>query len=111
MKQVWQERSAEMKQLVKQYNKAILFTEWGYENEDYVGAEPWIMGRYKNASNASNEEAHSLAYQSFFETVWEEPWMKGVFVWRWSPSEKTSNKPNYSPRGKLAEKEMVKWFQ
>ena len=111
MKEAWINRKNDLLQLVRQYKKPMLLTEWGYENEDYVGAEPWIMGRYKDAGSQTNEEAQAQAYQSFFETVWDEPWMKGVFVWRWSPGKQAGTIPNYSPRGKLAEKELQRWFK
>ena len=52
------------------------------------------------------------AYKSMFETVWDEPWMKGIFIWRWEPESRLlqSNKPNYSPRFLKAEDVLRNWF-
>lgn len=111
MKEAWIEKRQDLQKLAKEFKKPMLLTEWGYENEDFVGAEPWIMGRFQGAKNSSNEEAQQRAYQSFFETLWNEPWMKGVFVWRWSPGGQAGTRPNYSPRGKMAEKELERWFK
>jgi len=107
----WKERGQELENLAATYQKKIILTEWGYENENFVGAEPWIMGRYQNADQSTNEEAQAMAYRSMFHSIWEAPWMKGVFVWRWSPSGQKASAPNYSPRGKLAEKELETWFK
>ena len=60
----------------------------------------------------SNESMQSKAYISMFETVWHEPWLKGIFVWRWEPESAKSElmRPNYSPRFKEAEIVLRDWF-
>lgn len=73
-------------------------------------AEPWDNGRYKNTIEPINNAAQRDAYQSMFESIWQEPWMKGVFVWRWAEYEGVSRSPNYSPRDKPAAEVLKSWF-
>lgn len=109
LKSGWDSNKAKLQKLAKKYGKPIILTEWGYQNEDYAGAEPWDNKRFKEG-NELNNEAQRDAYRSMFESVWNEPWMKGVFVWRWSEYKGVRNTPNYSPRDKPAADVLRKWF-
>ena len=96
----------------QKFDKKIIFTEWGYEDEEYVGKEPWKIGNGPPLK-IRNETMQVNAYKSMFETVWEEPWMKGIFVWRWEPESTSfeSDFPNYSPRFKEAKNVLKEWFK
>lgn len=107
----WEGNGQKLGKLSEKYQRPIILTEWGYQNEDYVGAEPWDNNRFKSTSNQLNNEAQANAYKSMFEAIWSEPWMKGVFVWRWSPYNKAASRPDYSPRAKEAEDVLKQWFQ
>lgn len=111
LKESWCKVSSRMKATSKRFEKKIIFTEWGYENEEYVGREPWKSGGITSFMD-SNESMQSKAYISMFETVWHEPWLKGIFVWRWEPESAKSElmRPNYSPRFKEAEIVLRDWF-
>ncbi len=111
LKKSWNTHINSLTKLSSKFSKPIIFTEWGYENEDYVAAEPWVLGRFKNSENTTNNEAQVRAYESMFEQIWEEPWMKGVFVWRWAYYEGVSKNPTYSPRNKEASSVLKKWFE
>lgn len=115
----WQPHQQAIQSFSEKYDKSVLFTEWGYENEDYAGETPWNAsgretenGRPKNDNHINNKAQVSL-YEATFQTFWEEPWFAGVFVWRWSPAgELNRGIPtyNYSPKGKPAEQALKKWF-
>lgn len=105
----WQETARRIAELQSRFDKPVLFTEWGYEDEDYAGLEPWVMGRPADAGSEPNQEAQANAYEGMFRSLWSESWMHGVFVWRWQPSERSGN-AGYSPRGKRAEDVLRRWF-
>ena len=109
--EAWLVHQKSLEGLVSQFKKPILLTEWGYEDEDFVGREPWVMGRFQNSVSKSNHEAQVMAYRSMFDTVWDEPWMAGVFVWRWSPQTKPAPVPTYSPRDKPAAEVLKRYFK
>lgn len=111
LKSAWDKYRNKLKRLAEKQRRPIILTEWGYQNEDHVGAEPWDNNRYKNTDNSMNNMAQREAYQSMFESIWQEPWMKGVFVWRWSEYKGVSNRPNYSPRDKPAAEVLRQWFE
>jgi hypothetical protein len=108
--QSWETYGQKLQKLSEKHKKPIILTEWGYQNEDYVGTEPWANGRY-NGVGGVNNQAQADAYKSMFESIWEKPWMKGVFVWRWSSYSQARNLPDYSPRSKPAEQILKQWFQ
>lgn len=109
LKESWSSIGEKIAMVSQKFKKRVIFTEWGYEDEEYVGKEPWKMA---TKTALKNEKMQSNAYKSMFETVWKEPWMQGVFVWRWEPESifSESNKPNYSPRFKEAENVLEDWF-
>lgn len=109
LKSGWETYSHKLQRLARKHGKPIILTEWGYQNEDYVGAEPWDNNRF-GEGNELNNAAQRDAYKSMFESIWEEPWMKGVFVWRWSAYKGISRAPNYSPRDKPAAEVLKDWF-
>ncbi len=109
LKSGWETYRHKLQRLARKHGKPIILTEWGYQNEDYVGAEPWDNNRFAEG-NELNNGAQRDAYKSMFESIWEEPWMKGVFVWRWSAYKGISRAPNYSPRDKPAAEVLKDWF-
>jgi len=111
LKESWFSIRENIDTVSKKFKKKVIFTEWGYEDEEFVGKEPWKMGNNTISKNR-NETMQANAYKSMFETVWDEPWMKGIFIWRWEPESRLlqSNKPNYSPRFLKAEDVLRNWF-
>jgi len=107
----WSSITKNIATVSQKFDKKIIFTEWGYEDEEYVGKEPWKIGN-GTPLKIRNETMQVNAYKSMFETVWEEPWMKGIFVWRWEPESTSfeSDFPNYSPRFKEAKDVLKEWF-
>lgn len=101
--QTWAERLAAVHE---RFDRPVIFTEWGYELEDYAGKEPWVIGGGRSSDTA--ETAQANAYEGTFRGLWSEPWMEGIFVWRWSP--RAGEPGRYSPRGLQAEEVLRRWF-
>jgi hypothetical protein len=59
-------------------SKGFIFAEIGYAS--YQGAATNAPGC---CSGSVDLQTQATLYQSFFEAVWEQPWMAGVFWWAW----------------------------
>ena len=79
-KKGWQKHKALIKSYSEQYNKPILFTEFGYRSMDFTGKEPW-QSDYKIKS--LNLQGQTNATQALFEEFWQEDWFAGGFIWKW----------------------------
>ena len=112
IEQGWKEHVKRIEALQDRFARPVLFTEWGYEDEDFAGMQPWIMGRVRSPDGSSslNRMGQANAYEGMFRSVWNEPWLHGVFVWRWSPRSGEGDHPTYSPRDKEAAEVLTRWF-
>ena len=112
IEQGWKEHVRRIEALQNRFARPVVFTEWGYEDEDFAGMQPWIMGRVQSPDRSSspNRTAQANTYEGMFRSVWNEPWMHGVFVWRWSPRSSEGDHPSYSPRNKDAAEVLKRWF-
>lgn len=102
----WVEHLRRIERLHTRIKKPVIFTEWGYEDEDFAGKEPWVMGRPPGGGRSPNQDSQANAYEGTLRSVWDQPWLRGIFVWRWSPGAPGS----FSPRGKRAEAVLKLWF-
>ena len=69
-----------MSAFAKAENRKVIFTEFGYRSVDYTGKEPWKADR---SMTTVNLEGQAQATQALFDTVWDEEWMAGGFIWKW----------------------------
>jgi len=76
----WQKWKDEVSAFAKAENKKVIFTEFGYRSVDFSGKEPWKADR---SMDAVNLEAQVNTLTGFFESVWQEEWLAGGFVWKW----------------------------
>jgi hypothetical protein len=108
LKKGWERHLKELNTFAALNQKPILFTEIGYRSCDFTTYKPWEV----NMDLPENEEAQRVAYESFFEAVWLEPWFAGAFIWKWFPGHKgKSARDKFTPQNKLAEKELTKYYQ
>jgi hypothetical protein len=75
----WQPIKSRIKKLSKQFNKKILFTEFGYQSQDYTTKEPWESSKNFNI----NLVAQQNALASILAVFWKENWFEGGFLWKW----------------------------
>jgi len=67
--------------LADEWDKDIIFTEIGYRSIDGAGMAPWA---YEGNPPLDLQEQTDL-YQAFFEVVYPQPWLAGVYWWNWEP--------------------------
>ncbi len=100
----WQPIKDRIEKLQRKVGKPVVFTEWGYESEDYAGKTPW------GSKGEVNIETQVNLYESTFQSFWHESWFLGVFIWRWSPPNELGGSYNFTPRGKNTEAVIKEWF-
>jgi hypothetical protein len=103
----------ETRKLAERWGRPVLFTEFGYTTRRDPALRPWEWPEH--LSNVQiNERDQARAYRALLGAMIPEPWFVGVFVWRYyaDPSD-VSQEPEwgFSPRGKLAELELVDAFR
>ncbi|MEC3906813.1 glycoside hydrolase [Tamlana sp. 2201CG12-4] len=99
----WKMHKKVISDLSKEYNKPVLFTEFGYRSVDYTGKEPWKSDK---SIDQVNMEAQTNALQALFETFWTEDWFAGGFIWKWFHDHERAggvNNNRFTPQNKPAE--------
>ena len=98
----WRKPFRQIEQVQKQYQKPILFTEYGYESRDYMARGHWQSSEDEGVVNL---EAQRRAYQVLHDTFWSQPWFAGGFLWKWFPNHAEAGgegHTGYTPQNKPA---------
>jgi hypothetical protein len=108
LKKGWKTHKNRLAKIAGNFQKPILFTEFGYRSCDFTAKKPWET----DFSLPNNELAQANGYEAFFETIWGEPWFAGVFIWKWFPIQNPNprHKDTFSPQNKLGENVLKKAF-
>ena len=94
------------------FNKPVLFTEIGYKSTSNAGIKPWEWNSLSNRFyRRISKRTQALAYQAFFNTVWQEPWFAGAHIWEWqSRGTRDGNDNSFTLEGKPALNIVAKGF-
>ena len=96
----------------EKYNKPILFTEIGYKSIKGTSKKPWEWNSIKNMYSKISKKEQLLCYQSFFNTVWKEPWFHGIHIWEWQGRGKSDGaNTNFTIEGKPSLNLIAKYFK
>lgn len=76
----WKQPIEEMKKISLQYNKPVLFTEYGFESIDYPTIGHWKVSK---DTLSINFEAQKTAFESTYEALAGEKWWAGGLIWKW----------------------------
>ncbi len=76
----WKRWKTELKDFSENENKKILFAEYGYRSVNFSGKEPWKSDRQMTSVNL---EAQANLLEGLYQSVWEEDWFAGGFLWKW----------------------------
>jgi hypothetical protein len=112
LKKKWAQHKRELVRISKTVNKPILFTEYGYRSVDNPAWKQWEI-EYLGHEKSVNLQAQTNAYEALYESIWDEEWFAGGFVWKWYPDIKSAggiNNSDYTPQGKPAEKIIKQWY-
>lgn len=82
LEEAWEPHKEALRSCALKFNKAVLFTEFGYRSVDYSARSPWDSSR--DIENV-NHNAQVNALQALGREVWFEDWFAGGFLWKWFP--------------------------
>ena len=102
--QGWQPHKKQILALQKQYQKPVLFTEFGYRSVDFSGKKPWDSKRVEVGVNL---EAQTNALHAIHNQFWNEDWFAGGFIWKWFHThDRVGGEKNnrFTPQNKPAER-------
>ena len=97
----WKRHLKPLQEISAQYQKPILFTEFGYRSCDHTARRPWESDN----DCTPNDAAQTNAYAALIEAVWPQSWFAGGFIWKWfmESDVRHRERDQYSPQGKPAE--------
>ncbi|NEV93205.1 glycoside hydrolase [Psychroflexus sp. YR1-1] len=99
----WRGLAKGLKSFSDSYNTKILFTEYGYRSIDFSGREPW---EFSKSTARFNEVAQLNLLKGLHESVWDENWFAGGFLWKWFPNFDSNSKryqKRFTVQGKISE--------
>lgn len=102
LEKAWLPIKMDIKALSDNYDKKIIFTEYGYQSKDFTTKEPWNFSE----NNSVNLEAQSNALQALYNVFWDENWFAGGFLWKWFDDHKNVgglNDNDYTVQNKPSE--------
>lgn len=88
--------------------KQVLLAESGICSVDKVGlySQPWYFECYQWPVN---DAVQAMYYESLFQAAWPQPWVAGVFFWKWALQGGPAD-PTFFPLNKTAAGIMSKYF-
>ncbi|MFB9052507.1 glycoside hydrolase [Formosa undariae] len=106
----WKPHKKVIAEFSKTHKKPIIFTEFGYRSVDFSGKSPWDSDRKMTQVNL---EAQVNCTKALFETVWDEDWFAGGFVWKWFINHDQSggeNDSRFTPQNKPVEQVIKAYY-
>ena len=76
----WERWKIKLETFSEKEKKKILFTEYGFRSVDFAGNEPWKSDREMTSINL---EAQQNLLEGTYQTIWNEDWFTGGFLWKW----------------------------
>jgi hypothetical protein len=102
------ERTSRANELGRRWNKAIVFTEFGYTSRKDAALRPWEWPEALSQV-VIDQSSQAEAYRALLGASVNQPWLAGLFVWRlYADLDDVTQEPEFgfSFRGKLAEREL-----
>ena len=96
---------AEIEKLANNSGKPILFGEIGYQSAQQAAQRPWQQEKVEG-----DHQVQADAYQAALQTFYGRSWFLGFMWWEWKITDATPKDTDYSPRNKLAEQLLVRWY-
>ncbi len=107
LKAGWIDHLEALKTVHQKFKKSVIFTETGYKSAKDAAIEPWSWAENQRLdSSYFSPETQVNCYQAFFDTVWVQPWFKGLHLWQMRTDHHQRDSAYYSldftPQGKPA---------
>ncbi len=86
----WKIYSNKLEQFSEKEGKPILFTELGYRSIKGSSIRPWRWNEFGDYFRKISKKEQYLAYQAFFNVIWDKEWFQGVHIWEWQANRNSS---------------------
>ncbi len=106
----WGRWKKELKTISEKENKKILFAEYGYRSVNFSGKEPWKSDREMTSVNL---EAQTNLLEGLYQSIWDENWFAGGFLWKWFVLNEKVGGPDdnrFTPQNKPALRVVSKFY-
>ena len=91
LKKGWSPHFNAIKSHHQKWKKPVIFTEFGYRSSKDAAIHPWEWEpRGQIDSTLICPKTQALCYEAIFDAFWNEDWMLGTFLWKWTSE-------NYAP--------------
>jgi len=113
IKEAWGKYLRPIRNLHKQTNRPVLFTEYGYLSVDGCTYNTWELEKDRR-KHTVNEQAQANALQAMHEVFWPESYWHGGFLWKWFcdiDKHRSRRKHGYTPQGKKGEELLRSWYK
>ncbi|WP_201983369.1 glycoside hydrolase family 113 [Hymenobacter rubidus] len=98
----------------KKIKRPIVFTEVGYKTTPDAAARPWEWPERTAAFATPDEATQARCYEALFRACWGQPWLKGLFIWKWYPGLAADGPArrhaDFTPQHKPAEAVLARWY-
>jgi len=111
--EAWQPVVRELAALCREYERPVLFAEYGYRSIDGAAGEQWAMPPERASDVPVNTAAQVNAYEALFQSWWDRPWFAGGFLWKWFPEDEARAerlRADYTPQHKPVEGLIREWY-
>jgi len=110
MKEGWVPLKKKLEAFSRKWDKSILFTEYGFQSVKGGAGRHWEVDK---AIENADMEVQSKAYEATFQSLWNESWFAGGFLWKWHLTTRGAerNITRFTPQGKPAEDVIAKWYR
>ncbi len=107
----WKKVESNLKGYSEEYERPILFTEYGYKSIEYTNSGHW---NYQEDTVKTSMQAQVTAYEALFQSVWQKNWMAGGFFWKWHVRNDReiggAENRRYTPQGKPSADVIAEWY-
>ena len=110
----WQPHLRALAAFHKRVRKPIIFTEVGYKTTPDAAMRPWEWPRRQASYAPADAALQARCYEALFRACWHQPWLKGLFIWKWypglQPDGPARRHADFTPQHKPAEAVLRKWY-
>lgn len=107
LEEAWLPWKQKIKTISQKHHKPVLFTEYGFRNINNCANKPWESHQVEG----NNQTCQCHAYQSLFNTFWNETWFSGGFFWKYHTSIRNKNNNAFTPQHKEVWEVIKKQYQ
>jgi Glycoside Hydrolase Family 113 len=105
----WRPHKTLIEQVQRRYGKPVVFLEVGYRPATGAYRQPWV-----DSGGEADPMIQARAYEATFRAFADEPWWRGVFLWKaFTQANQPDHHgpgPGYSFRNRPAQSVVQQWF-